>query len=107
MRSKLIAIVLILALATPACALNDKAGHALVGAGIATVGTPEQGFWLSVGVSGAKELWDSTGRGTPEWADFGAGVGGALLVYLIRKQTGWEWLRFGGPQQGPFLVPAN
>lgn len=41
-------------------------------------------------VAAAKEWWDSTGRGTPEWADFLAtalggvfGVGAATAVQLL------------------------
>lgn len=87
MRCRLIAILLILALCSPAYALSDKAGHFIAGSALGFVGTtPENGFWTSVTVSAFKELADASGMGTPELADFGAGVLGALLTYLIRTQ---------------------
>jgi len=87
-KSKFIAVLLILALCTPAFAIGqDKVGHFAVGSAIGWVGTTaENGFWTSVTVSTLKEAFDATGHGTPEWADFGAGVLGALLTYLIRTQ---------------------
>ena len=86
-KSKIVAVVLILALCTPAFAMNDKVGHFAVGSAIGWVGTTaENGFWTSVTVSALKEAFDATGHGTPEWADFGAGVLGALLTCLIRTQ---------------------
>jgi len=36
-------------------------------------------------VSAFKELADSMGYGTPEWEDFGAGLLGALLTYVLRS----------------------
>lgn len=72
---------------SPAFALNDKAGHFLAGSALGFAGTTaENGFWLSVSVSAFKELADASGMGTPEWEDFGAGVLGALLTYLVRTQ---------------------
>jgi len=87
-KSKFIAVLLILALCTPAFAVGqDKIGHFAVGSAIGWVGTTaENGFWTSVTVSALKEAFDACGNGTPEWADFGAGVLGALLTYLIRTQ---------------------
>ncbi len=91
---KTIAILLILVMTSPAFAINDKAGHFIAGAGIGMLGTtPENGFWLSVGVSAIKEGVDACGYGTQEWEDFGAGVAGALLVFLLRQSVGdsIEW----------------
>lgn len=87
---RLICLLLILTLASPVCAIEqDKVGHFAVGSTLAWVGTtPENGFWASVSVSAFKELADSMGMGTPEWEDFGAGVLGALLTYLVRTQ--WD-----------------
>ena len=45
MRKKIVAALLVLALCTPALAMNDKAGHFAVGAGLGWVGTTaENGF---------------------------------------------------------------
>jgi len=45
-KSKFIAVLLILALCTPAFAMNDKVGHFAVGSAIGRVGTTaENGFW--------------------------------------------------------------
>ena len=86
-KSKFIAVLLILALCTPAFAMNDKVGHFAVGAGLGWVGTtPENGFWTSVTVSALKEAFDACGNGMPEVEDFLAGALGALLTYLIRTQ---------------------
>ena len=86
-KSKIVAVVLILALCTPAFAMNDKVGHFAVGSAIGWVGTtPENGFWTSVTVSALKEAFDACGNGTPEVEDFLAGALGALLTYLIRTQ---------------------
>ena len=86
-KSKFIAVLLILALCTPALAMNDKVGHFAVGAGLGWVGTTaENGFWASVTVSALKEAFDACGNGTPEVEDFLAGALGALLTYLIRTQ---------------------
>lgn len=88
MRKKIVAALLVLALCTPALALGqDKIGHFAVGSAIGWVGTTaENGFWTSVTVSALKEAFDASGMGTPEWEDFGAGVLGALLTYLVRTQ---------------------
>jgi len=88
MKNKLVAVVLILALCTPAFALGqDKVGHFAVGAGLGWVGTTaENGFWTSVTVSALKEAFDACGNGMPEVEDFLAGALGALLTYLIRTQ---------------------
>ena len=88
MKSKLVAVVLILALCTPAFAVGqDKIGHFAVGAGLGWVGTTaENGFWASVTVSALKEAFDACGNGMPEVEDFLAGALGALLTYLIRTQ---------------------
>jgi hypothetical protein len=91
---KLVAVLLILVMASPAFAINDKAGHFIVGGALGMLGTtPENGFWLSVGVSAIKESVDACGYGTPEWEDFGAGVAGAFLVFLLRQSVGnsIEW----------------
>ena len=92
---KLIALALLLTLlASPAYALNDKVGHGIVGAGLAMMGTPDEGLRLAIYVSVAKEVMDYTNdEGTAEWADVGAGIGGAVVVYFIRQATGWsfEW----------------
>ena len=88
MRCRLIAILLILVIAAPCVAIEqDKVGHFAVGSALGFAGTTaENGFWLSVSVSAFKELADASGMGTPEWEDFGAGVLGALLTYLVRTQ---------------------
>jgi hypothetical protein len=87
-KSKFIAVLLILALCTPALAIGqDKVGHFAVGAGLGWVGTTaENGFWASVTVSALKEAFDACGNGMPEVEDFLAGALGALLTYLIRTQ---------------------
>lgn len=71
--------------------MNDKMKHFIVGALIVTV----SGWWniwfalvfcILAGV--LKELYDiATGKGTPEWMDLWATLGGGVFVALVY----WSW----------------
>ena len=82
MKKLVIAILLICMFSSPAWTLDDKAGHALAGAGIALQTA------LLMGV--VKEISDSTNGGTVEAMDVVATFGGGLVVYFLRTQLGWE-----------------
>jgi hypothetical protein len=66
----------------------DKIAHVLAGAAIAGLAvaygfSPIIGFALSVFIGAIKELYDMTGKGTPEWSDFIAtAAGGAIILPL-------------------------
>lgn len=69
----------------------DKQAHAWWGWAIAATLFPVMG-WMSVlmaaSVGAAKELWDTSGHGTPDWLDFlataiGGVIGAAVCAALV------------------------
>lgn len=64
---------------------QDKKYHLLICLGLSLVGSlvgyPGIGFGVAMGWGLAKEIvWDwALGKGTPEWADLGADLAGAIL----------------------------
>ncbi|MFN2367266.1 MAG: hypothetical protein ABR523_12525 [Desulfurivibrionaceae bacterium] len=99
----LLAIALILALPASALALDqDKQAHAVAGAALGYFGTmsggSKTGALLGCGAGAAKELYDSTGKGTVEFADFAASCGMGFLM-----SVGVDWLFFDVIETEPIL----
>lgn len=75
---------------------GDKQKHFWAGFassfGIGMIFQPSDGWIVGVSLGAAKELRDRSGKGEPDWDDFGATVGGATaatgLIYLIGEING-------------------
>ena len=67
---------------------NDKAKHFFAGLIISLIFSfiaLPYGLLAATLAGAAKELYDLTGRGTPEWADFFVTVGGGVAGMIIHS----------------------
>lgn len=64
----------------------DKKEHFMIGAGVGILAilSPVVGLLTGLTLAFAKEVYDSTGKGTPDWSDFMYTVAGnSLMVTFI------------------------